>query len=352
VVTAAAAAVAARRAAHVLPRHPRAIVLVLAALLVCACLVSLNLGAIGIAPLDVVKTLAGQGSERDHIVLFEFRLPRLVFAALVGVALATAGAILQGVTQNVLADPGILGINACAGLAVFTLMVASGYASGSERDYPVWRLPLAALVGGVVGAALIYLLAYKRGAVTPSRLLIVGVAIAFGASSALPIMATQFPAWFYQSVIHWLEGSTVGIDWEEIVALLPWVAVLSSLAFYRARTLDALNLGDQISTGLGVHVERQRLAFVGMAVGLASSSVALAGGIAFVGLIGPHIGRRLVGPTHRALFPAAALTGALLVVVADIIARTALEPFEIPVGIVVAVIGAPYFLYLLARTKG
>jgi iron complex transport system permease protein len=333
--------------------HPAVVLVILGALLIAACLVSLNLGFIRIGPLDVIRTLAGAGTDRDELVLFDLRLPRIVIAILIGVGLATAGAILQGITQNVLADPGLLGISAGAGLAVFVLLALTGYGT-AERDLniPAFTLPMVALIGGTLAAMLIYVLAYKHGVVTPSRLLLVGVAVSFGASACIPILGLRISSRLYDYAVAWLEGSLAGTSWEYVTAVLPWIVVLTAVTFYKSQTLNVLTLGDQMAAGLGLAVERQRLILIGAAVGLTASSVAVGGGIAFVGLVGPHLARRLVGPNYRLLLPAAALAGGLLLVVADAVARNLLAPFEIPVGIVVAILGAPYFLFLLMRTKG
>lgn len=326
----------------------------LGVLLVAACVLDVSLGVISIAPADTVSTLLGQGSRRDELVLFEIRLPRIAVAMLVGVGLALSGTILQGITQNVLADPGILGINACAGLAVFVFLAFGGAMSDlGPLEVSAYSLPLAALAGGSLGATLIYLLAYQRGAVTPTRLLLVGVGIAFGATACIPVLARMLPSSsVYQYAASWLEGSVSGASWDYVNALWPWIAVLAPIALYKSQTLNVLGLGDAVAGGLGVAVQRQRLLLVAIAVGLAASSVAIGGGIAFVGLMAPHLGRRLVGPDHRILIPAAALIGALLLVLADVVAQNALAPYQIPIGIVVALVGAPYFLYLLVRTAG
>jgi iron complex transport system permease protein len=155
----------------------------------------------------------------------------------------------------------------------------------------------------------------------------------------------------YQFVATWLAGTVWGTNWKFVLALLPWILVLIPYVFSKSRAMDVLNLGDQTATGLGAPVERSRLTLLAAAVGLAGASVAVSGAIGFVGLIGPHLARRLVGPKHDMLLPASALVGGLLVITADTIGRWILQPSEVPTGIVVAVIGAPYFLYLLARSK-
>lgn len=327
------------------PSRPALTLLVLGGLVVAACLLSLNLGFIRIGPLEVLQTFLGQGTDQQELVLYQFRLPRIVLALLVGVSLALSGSILQGVAQNGLADPGILGINAGAGVAVVALLYFT--AAGTA---PAFALPAAAFVGAAGAAVLIYAFAYKGGTVTPGRVLLVGIAVNAGLGAAMLVLSLRLDQQLYSYAVAWLEGTIAGTSWRYVVALLPWTALLAPLAFAKARTLNVLNLGENVATGLGAGVERQRLLLVGIAVALAGSAVAVSGGIGFVGLVAPHLARRLVGPNHRVMLPAAALSGALLLVIADTLARNLFAPVELPVGIVVAAIGAPYFLFLLART--
>jgi iron complex transport system permease protein len=182
-------------------------------------------------------------------------------------------------------------------------------------------------------------------------LILTGIAVAAGISAATIVLTLRLSPDKYQTVATWMAGSIWGTNWKFLLALLPWILVLLPYAFYTARVMNALNLGDQIATGLGAPVEKERLVLLAAAVGLAGSCVAVSGGIGFVGLIAPHLARRLVGSKHQILLPASALAGSLLVITADTIGRWILQPSEVPTGIVVAVIGAPYFLYLLAKTK-
>lgn len=328
--------------------RPGLVMLLLGVLTVAACLLSLNLGFIKIGPLEVLQTLLGRGTDQQELVLFQFRLPRIALALLAGGALALSGAILQGVSQNGLADPGILGINAGAGLAVICLLLF--YTSTGAA--PAFLLPVVAFLGAAGAAVLVYALSYKGGSVTPGRLLLVGIAVNAGLGAAMLVFSLRMDQQLYAYAVAWLEGTIANVSWRYVLALLPWLVVLVPLALYKARTLNVLNLGDAVATGLGAGVERQRLVLIAVAVALAGSSVAVSGGIGFLGLVSPHLARRLVGPNHRVMLPTALLAGALLLVVADILARNLFAPVEMPVGIVVSAVGAPYFLYLLARTQG
>ncbi|MEN0642626.1 iron ABC transporter permease [Alkalicoccobacillus gibsonii] len=312
-------------------------------------LLSLNLGYIRIAPFDVLKTFLGMGTDKDALVLFQFRLPRMVIALLIGAGLAVSGAILQGVSQNGLADPGILGINAGAGFAVVLFIFFFQGSLTGLGTLSIFIMPFFALLGAVLAAFLIYVLAWKKG-VTPVRLILVGIGINAGFAAALLVFQLKMnPRDFMQATI-WLSGSIWGTNWKFVLATLPWILILIPFTLYKARYLNILNLGDQVATNLGARVEKERRILLFLSVALAGACVAVGGGIAFLGLVAPHIARKLVGPKHQYLIPASALVGALLLLVADMLGRNVLQPSEIPVGLVVAMLGAPYFLYLLMKT--
>lgn len=311
-------------------------------------IISMNTGFIRLSPIEVIQTLFGQGTDKQQLILYEFRLPRIIISILVGMGLAISGCILQGISRNALADPGIIGINAGAGLAV--MLFISFFPSTTA--VPVFLLPVLAFSGAGITAIIIYVLAYKRDeGISPMRLILTGVAIAAGISSAMIVLTLRLSPENYQFVATWLAGSIWGSNWKFVLSLLPWILILIPFVYSKARVLNVLNLGDLTATGLGTSIEKERRLLLAAAVALAGASVSVSGGIGFVGLIGPHLARQLVGSRHQFLIPAAALTGGLLVLIADTIGRSILQPSEIPAGIVVAVIGAPYFLYLLSRLK-
>ena len=308
----------------------------------------MNTGFTKLSPFDVLRTLFGGGTPKQELILFEFRLPRIVIAILIGAGLALSGCILQGVSRNALADPGILGINAGAGLMV--MLFVSFFPTTTAA--PIFLLPLLALVGACLAAFLIYILSYKKGeGILPTRMLLTGIGVAAGISSAMIVLTLRLSPEKYQFVATWLAGSIWGSNWKFVMALLPFIVVFVPLVLAKARVLNILNLGDQTASGLGASVERERIVLLAAAAILAGACVSVSGGIGFVGLIGPHLARRLVGPKHQFLLPASALVGSLLVLVADTLGRVILQPSEIPAGILVAILGAPYFLYLLSRTN-
>ncbi|MWC26929.1 FecCD family ABC transporter permease [Paenibacillus sp. MMS18-CY102] len=331
-------------------RRKRGIIVmsILGALIITSFMISMNTGYIRMSPMNVIRTLFGMGSSKDNLILFDFRLPRIVISLLIGAGLAVSGCILQGVSRNALADPGILGINAGAGLVV-TLYVAFYSSAGSTG---VFVLPVLAMIGAGLTAFVIYSLAYKRNeGISPTSLILTGIAVAAGISSVMIVITLRISPEQYQFVQTWLIGSVWGTNWKFVLALLPWIVILIPYTMMRANVLNILNLSEQTAAGLGAPIERSRRVLLAVAVGLAGSCVSVSGGIGFVGLIGPHLARRLVGPKHQLLIPTSALVGALLTIVADMIGRSILPTQEIPIGVVVAVIGAPYFLYLLARSK-
>ena len=264
--------------------------------------------------------------------------------------LALSGCIVQGVSQNALASPDILGINAGAGLMV-VLYVIHQSSTSVLLTVTVFTLPFLALLGAGVTAVLIYALAYKRHAgIKPLRLILTGVAVQAGINALMTVLVITLDESQYDFVVNWQAGSISGTNWKYVLALLPWLLVLIPYVFFKSRALDVLNLGDDIARGLGMSVERERRALLAASVALAASCVAVSGSIGFVGLIAPHLARRLVGPRHAILLPTCALVGAVLVSVGDTVARVIVQPAELPTGIVIAIVGAPYFLYLLVKS--
>ena len=303
--------------------------------------VNIGIGEYPIAPLDVIKTVLGLPTENAdyQFIVNVLRLSRVLVAALVGLALGIAGAIMQGITRNPLADPGIIGITAGASLAAVTLIVV-------VQDIPAGVIPLAAFAGAALAALLIYLLAWRKGD-SPVRMVLVGIGLASVAGALTTLMITFGDIYDVQHAMIWLTGSVYGRSWAEFWPLLAWLALFVPLALLLARDLNALNLGEDVANGLGSRVPVQRGLLLLTAVALAGSTVAAAGTIGFVGLVAPHLARRLVGPLHEGVLPASGVLGALIVVAADLVGRTIFAPIELPCGLITAAIGAPFFIYLL-----
>lgn len=315
-------------------------------LLLIAIVVSLQMGSFPLKTSELLNMLQGQATAQQELVLFSIRLPRLLLAMLVGAGLALSGAILQAVLRNDLADPGLLGLSSGAGLTVMALLYLQQrgiFMSGVLR-------PIAAFAGAALAAAIIYILSRKHGTSNPSRILLTGIAVNAGLAAVTLVLAMRLDRSLYDQAVLWLSGSLSGKAYKDVWLLLPWSICLTLLLAMRFKVLDVLCLGDEVATSLGIDVGRQRLLLMSFAVILTGASVALTGGIGFIGLIAPHLCRRLVGPRHAQLLPCCALCGALLVLCADTAGRTLLAPIEIPAGIFAAMIGAPYFLYLLMKT--
>nr|UWI49492.1 iron ABC transporter permease [Clostridioides difficile] len=323
------------------------VISILVVLIFIAFLVSLNLGSFSIEPMDVIKTFIGQGQRNHEIAIFKLRLPRIIIALLVGSALSTAGVILQGVTKNDLADSGILGINSGAALFVVVyIYLMNGNVYEGMSNLTVFTMPVVALVGALFGAFLIYSLAWKGG-INSSRLLLIGIGVNIAFTSILTIFQLKFTTQEFNRVMMWTSGSIWGTSWKYVITVLPFIVIFMGITMYKSKYIDVLNLGDEVSTSLGVDVEKQRRRLIIYAVILSGVSTSVAGSISFLGLIAPHIGRKIIGPKHKRLIPVSALIGTLLLLVADTISRNLLAPIEIPVGIVVSIIGVPYFIYLM-----
>lgn len=325
---------------------PRAVLvlIVLGLVALAGMIAGVGYGEYPISPPEVFGTVLGFGSGQHDFIVNTLRLPRVLVAFLVGVALALSGAILQGLTRNPLAAPDIVGVNAGAGLAAVTLIVAL-------PSVPAAYVPPAAFVGALSVAVLLYLLAW-RGNGSPGRLILVGVGLGAVASALTTVMITFGKIEQVTQALIWLTGSVYARGWEHLWPLLSWLVVFVPLAFLLSRHLNALGLGEEVARGLGARVEAQRGVLLLTGVALSASAVATAGIISFVGLMAPHIARRLVGPSHGGLLPTAAMTGGTLVVLADLLGRALFSPVEIPCGIVTAVVGAPFFLYLLRKDRG
>ncbi|MAU12984.1 MAG: iron ABC transporter permease [Anaerolineaceae bacterium] len=305
---------------------------------------SVSYGDFDISPLDVLKTILGMdtGNSRHELVVFTFRLPRILVAFLVGSALSVSGTILQGITRNPLADPGILGVTAGASLAAVATIV--------WFDVPIEWLPFVAFGGALLMALTIFAVAWKGGS-APVRLILVGVGLGAVATALTNLMLVFGEINAVQEATVWLAGSVYGSNWQHVQTLVVWLIVLLTISILMARQLNTLGLGDDTARGLGLRVELQRVLLLAVSVALAAVAVAVAGTIGFVGLVAPHIARRLVGPSHEGLIPTAALLGGVLLMLADLIGRWVISPSELPVGVVAAMIGAPYFAYLLYQTR-
>ncbi len=315
-----------------------------ALLLVLAVIAGAAWGAVRVPPADVWAAfsawLTGDEPAGRARIFWNLRLPRVLLAAVVGMNLAVAGALLQTLTRNPLAEPHLLGVSAGGGLAAVIAIKIN-----PALDFT--RLPLLTSLGCLVGAALVYGLAWKGG-VSPLRLVLAGVAVG-ALLTALTTGVLLTSSITIQTAMSWLAGGLNARSWPHLRAMLPYSVVGLSGALLLARKLDVLALGDEPATGLGLRVHRLRAVLVVLVALLTGAAVAVAGLVGFAGLLVPHAARRLAGSRHAYLLPVSALLGGALLVGADAIARTIIEPRELPIGIVTAVAGAPFLLWLLRR---
>ncbi len=301
-------------------------------------LLTMMFGAVNLSAGEAMSGLTAGSDSLSGLVVGQIRLPRFLDAVLVGGSLGVAGALLQGVTRNPLGDPTIFGLTGAAGLA-------TAVSISINPQIPQWGIALAAMVGGLGGAGILFVIAY-RGAVSPVRLALAGVALSalFGAIIVGLIASVRT---FIQTTLGFLAGGLYGSDWSDLRSILPYAIPALAAAVALAGRLNVLSLGDEVATGLGVLADRTRLAILVVAGVLTASAVAVAGLVGFVGLLSPHIARYVAGSDNRYLIPASALVGAIIVAGADLVAKLIIMPSEIPMGIITAAIGAPFLLYLV-----
>lgn len=303
-------------------------------LLVVAALLSLRFGAVNTPIRDIVTEIFG-----GEAFVLKYRLPRLIVALLTGISMAVSGAILQSITRNPLAAPDIVGVSAGGGFGAVVVLLA----------FPAWSalgLPLAAFTGALFAAVLVYLLAYQKGGIRPTRLALTGVSVSLGFHALITFLIVKYALNSSQALV-WLKGSLYARSWQHVEMLWPWTIAGLIVAIFSHRQINALQLDEETVTGLGLRIQLVRLLLLITAVGLSASSVAVSGTIGFVGLVIPPLSRWLVGPDSRYYLPISAMLGALLVMLADLAGRIVHPPLEIPAGIFTALIGAPYFVYLL-----
>ncbi|URN18598.1 MULTISPECIES: FecCD family ABC transporter permease [Streptomyces] len=315
-------------------------------------IVAIGIGAVTVPPAEVGRIvwhhLTGAGAVADPAVdqiIWSFRTPRVVLAALVGAGLAVAGVVLQAVVANPLADPYVLGVSSGASLGAVLVITLAGGALGGLG------VSSAAFLGAAAAAALVFLLGRKRGRLAPTRLVLSGVAVGYlflAATSYLQLRATPTEL---RTVMFWMLGSVAGAKWEQLPVVTTVVLTITGALALFGRRLNALLAGDESATALGVDVHRLRAALLALSSLVTGTVIAVAGGIGFVGLMIPHLVRLTTGADHRRLLPQAALVGALYLVVVDLLSRTVNRPNELPLGILTALFGAPFFLWLLRRNK-
>jgi len=323
-------------------------------------LVAIGQGAIAIPPARVAEILwarftgdAALLDGRDVLVVMNIRVPRVLLGLLVGAGLAVSGALMQGLFRNPLADPGLVGVSAGAGLAAAaTIVLGDRFLTGTLMKLPFAVLPFGAFCGGLISTLALYLIATRQGRTSVATMLLAGVALGALAGAMTGLLAFISDDRQLRDLTFWSMGSLGGASWTKLSAIAPIIIPLLLAMPLLARGLNGLMLGEAEAYHLGIPVQRIKalaILLVALAVG---ASVAAAGLIGFVGIVVPHLIRLAIGPDHRLLLPLSALGGAILLVGADIVARLVVAPAELPIGIVTAAIGAPFFLWLLLRRSG
>lgn len=320
----------------------RTIVLITGLLLIVAAVVAIGLGSVTISISDILQTIFSSSStDVNDTIIWDIRLPRVVLAMVIGANIAISGALLQAVMGNPLADPGLTGVTSGAAVLVLFIMLAA-------PEYTQF-IPIAAFIGGLIAASLVYALAWRRNGISPITIILSGIAVnalCGGVVGYLSIMySDRLP-----SAVQWLNGSLAAKGNNALLMVLPYAIVGWILSLLVIRKANIIRMGDQVASNLGENVNRIRIMLSLLAVFLAAISVAAIGMIGFVGLVVPHMARLLVGSNYKYLLPMSMVLGALVLLLADTGGRTLFSPMEIPAGILMAVIGGPYFLYLMRRS--
>lgn len=333
----------------------RQMILILTGLLVVTSYFSLTTGAAGTSLIDALSALM-RGEEislRDKVVLWDIRLPRLAMGILVGASLAVCGALMQGLFRNPLADPGLVGVNAGAGLAAVSAIVLVGHLPLAIREATGYFLvPLAAFLGGWGTTLLLYRVATRRGQTSVATMLLAGIALGALSGAVGGILIYQANDDQLRDLTFWGMGSLAGATWLKVLVTAPVILLAISVAPFLGKGLNGLSLGEAAARHIGIHVQRvKRLSILSVAAAT-GAAVAATGGIGFIGIVVPHLLRLAIGPDHRYLLPNAALLGAILLLISDMISRVIIAPAELPIGIVTAVLGSPVFLWILLRRRG
>ncbi len=326
-------------------------------LLIVVAIASLSLGPTGITLSSLPRALASlfgapadSTAMREQLVLIDIRLPRTLLGMFVGASLAIAGAIMQGLFRNPLADPGLIGVSSGAALAaVATIALGNGIAAPLLQPLGVYALPVAAFLGGIITTTILVGIAGRHGQLMVGTLLLAGIALGALSGALTGLIAYASDDRELRDLTFWSMGSLGGANWPKVVAVLPFAILIAAMTPWLIRGLNGFLLGEAEAFHLGINVERTKRAAIVTTAASVGAAVAVAGIIGFIGIVVPHVVRLLAGPDHRVVLPGSALLGAVLMLIADIAARLIVRPAELPIGIVMAAIGTPVFLHLVMR---
>ena len=334
------------------------LLIVLAAAALCvAAFLSLSIGATGITLTSLPRVLSAMITgryeadvAREQLVLIDIRLPRLLLGMFVGASLAVAGAMMQGMFRNPLADPGLVGVSSGAAVAaVATIALGNGLAAPWIKTFGAYALPVSAFLGGITTTAILVGIVSRQGQLSIGTLLLAGIALAALNTALMGLIAFTSDDRELRDLTLWMLGSLSGASWPKVFAVLPFALLVAAVLPTLIRGLNGLLLGEAEAFHLGIDVEKTKRVIVVVTSAAVGASVAVSGIVGFVGIVVPHLVRLLVGPDHRVVLPASALLGAALVLLADIFARMLLRPAELPLGVVLAIIGAPIFLHMVVK---
>ncbi len=339
-------------------RTARVLIAVLAVVAVFTFMTSIMTGAADASLGNLLRWLTGTEtaeqalSIRDRIIILDIRLPRAVLGMLVGAALAVSGAVMQGLFRNPLADPGLVGVSSGASLgAVLIIVLGSTFFGPVYSLFGFYSLPVAAFLGGLGTTLLLYRIATRSGQTSVATMLLAGIAIAALAGAITGVLIFVADDQQLRDLTFWGLGSLAGASWTKVLAAGPIILLSLAVVPFLSRGLNALTLGEAAAFHMGVPVQRLKNVAIVSVAAATGASVAVSGGIGFVGIVVPHVLRLVIGPDHRFLLPASALLGGTLLIFADMIARTIVPPAELPIGIITAFAGAPFFLWILLRGR-
>jgi iron complex transport system permease protein len=318
-------------------------------------LFSVTTGASDASFLDVIANVAGSADAlnmRDRIIIFDIRMPRAILGFLVGGSLAVSGAVMQGLFRNPLADPGLVGVSSGASFGAVVMIVLGGtFAAPVYTFMGIYALPVAAFAGGLVTTLLLYRIATSNGQTSVATMLLAGIALGSLATALTGVLIYMANDQQLRDLTFWGMGSLAGATWTKIAAAAPIILLSFAAMPFMARGLNAITLGEAAAFHMGVSVQRLKNIAIITVAAATGASVAVSGGIGFVGIVVPHVLRMVIGPDHRYLLPASALLGGSLLIFADVLARTAVAPAELPIGIITAAVGGPFFLWILLRQR-
>ncbi len=323
-------------------------------LLAAACIASLAVGATGTSLLAALfKLVQGQALDAgERLILWDIRAPRTVIGILVGAALAVSGAVLQGLFRNPLADPSLIGISAGSALGAITAIVLGGLLPAAfALSIGQWMIPIAAFIGGLGATILLYRISTRGGRTSVAVMLLAGIALAALTNALAGILIFRADDAQLRDLTFWQMGSLAGATWAKVYVTAPLILIALAASPFLANALNGLALGEASAAHLGISVQRMKTVAVLCVAAAVGAAVAISGGIGFIGIVVPHLLRLAIGPDHRYLLPASALLGGALLLAADIVARVIVAPAELPIGIVTAIIGGPFFMWLLLRNR-